>query len=237
MGGSRQGTICTYCGERTGTTRDHVPPKGLFASPRPKLVTVPCCEQCRESQSLDDEYFLRMVSLRGDTTASPSVIAARNAALRSLTMPAKRRFTNSLLGSIKDLTVYSPAGIYLGQGTSYDVSLGRLCKVIERTTCGLYFHEFGQRLPDSHRCKAYAIDGFDLTVPETLDQVRKLWGNALSGERSDFGQDVFTYWTRKIDGPEGATTWNFVVYGSVAFFAFTGPRLSPAARSSDVKYS
>jgi len=234
MEGSRQKPICTYCGERIGTTRDHVPPKGLFVRPRPKLVTVPCCEQCRDSQSLDDEYFLRMVSLKGDTVVSPSATAARESALRSLTKPAKRRFANALLGSIKDLTVYSPAGLYLGTGTSYDVNLERLCKVIERTTCGLYFHEFGQRLPDSHRCKIYAIDGFDLAVPETLAQLRKLWGHAISGERKDFGENVFTYWMRKIDGPEGATTWDFVVYGSVAFLAFTGPKSNSSARSVEL---
>lgn len=173
MSKSRRKQICTYCGERAGTTRDHIPPKGLFAKPRPNLITVPCCELCRESQSLDDEYFVRMISMRSGTADNPSASAARDSALRSLTKPAKRRFANSLLGSAKDFAVYSPSGIYLGQSMSYDVDLKRLCNVIERTTCGLFSHEFGQRLPDGDRCKAYAIDGFDLAIPEVLGQLQK----------------------------------------------------------------
>jgi hypothetical protein len=232
MSGSRRKPVCAYCGQHVGTTRDHVPPKGLFAKPRPSLITVPCCEQCRNHQSLDDEYFVRMVSMKSGTADNPSANAARDSALRSLTKPAKRRFSSALLSSTKDLAVHSAAGIYLGQKMSYDVDLGRLCNVIQRTTRGIYFHEFGQRLPDDHRCKAYALDGFDLAAPEILAQLRKLWGHAASGERKDLGENVFTYWMRKIAGPEGATAWDFVLYGSVAFLAFTGPKASPSAESS-----
>jgi hypothetical protein len=225
--------VCTYCGQRAGTTRDHIPPKSLFGKPRPTLVTVPCCEQCRGSQSLDDEYFVRMISMKSDTADNPSASAARDSALRSLTKPAKRGFANALLGTTKDLPVYSPSGIYLGQKMSYDVDLNRLCNVIARTTYGLYLDKFGHRLSDDHRCKVYAIDGFDLAAPEILAQLQKLWGHAISGERRDFGENVFTYWVRKIDGPEGATTWNFVVYGSVAFLAFTGPRAKSSGQSTE----
>lgn len=237
MSGSGRNPICTYCGERTGTTRDHVPPKGLFAKPRPNLVTVPCCEQCRESQSFDDEYFVRMISMKGGTADNPSANAARDSALRSLTKPAKRRFALALLRSTKDLAVYSPAGIYLGQKMSYDVDLKRLCNVIERTTYGLYLHEFEQRLPEDHRCKTYAVDGFGLVASEIVVQLQKLWAHAVSGEKRDFGENVFTYWFRKIDGPEGAILWSFLVYGSVAFLAFTGPKINSSTQSLiELKY-
>src|ERR1700692_1551821 len=86
--------ICTYCGLHQGTTRDHVPPKGLFARPRPELVTVPCCEACRKAQPLDDEYFVRMVSMKSGLHETDSSRNARNAALRSLTKPTKQRFTH-----------------------------------------------------------------------------------------------------------------------------------------------
>ena len=229
VSGIRPRPICTYCGAPEGTTRDHVPPRGLFAKPRPDLVTVPCCEQCRKSQSLDDEYFLRMISMKSGIADSPSATMARDSALRALRKPSKRGFAREFLRSTKDLAAYSPAGIYLGQTTSYDVGLNRLCNVIERTTYGLYFHEFGQRLPDDHRCKTYAVDGFESAAPEIIAQFQKLWGHAVFSEKREFGKNVFAYWVRKIDGPEGATLWAFLVYEAIAFLAFTGPKINSSA--------
>jgi hypothetical protein len=215
--------ICTYCGLHPGTTRDHVPPKGLFAGPRPKLVTVPCCETCRKAQPLDDEYFVRMVSMKSGLHETDSSRGARNAALRSLTKPTKQRFTLALLRSVNDVAVHSPTGIYLGQRLAYDVDLDRLSRVIERSTLGLHLEEFKTRLPEGHRCKAYALDGFANASPAQARNVRTLWGHATSGQRRDLGVNVFTYWFRQLEGPERATLWAFVVYGGLGFIATTAP--------------
>lgn len=49
---------CALCGEDRSITREHVPPKNLFLSPRPRnTITVPVCERCNHSYHLDDEYF------------------------------------------------------------------------------------------------------------------------------------------------------------------------------------
>ena len=213
--------ICTYCGLHPGTTRDHVPPKGLFARPRPKLVTVPCCEACRKTQPLDDEYFVRMVSMKNDLYESESSRDARNAALRSLTKPTKQRFTQALLRSVNDVAVHSPSGIYLGNRLAYNVDLDRLSRVIERSTLGLHLEEFKTRLPIGHRCKVYALDGFAEASPEQSRDVRMLWRHATSGQRRDLGVNVFTYWFRRLEGPEIATLWAFVVYGGLGFIATT----------------
>jgi hypothetical protein len=215
---------CIYCGILPGKTRDHVPPKALFAHPRPNdLITVPCCTQCREGQSRDDEYFVHILSMREGTGESPSVRAARDAALRSLMKPAKAGFARSLLRSVSEVEAYSTSGIYLGQRLSYNVELNRLTNVIDRTTRGLYYHEYGQRLPDGHRCQVYALAGFHTPPKDIVAILRKLWRHAISGRRRDFGDDVFSYWTRPIDGPEGGTSWAYLVYGFVPFYAFTGP--------------
>jgi hypothetical protein len=46
--------VCT-AGRLRARHEDHVPSKTLFPKPRPRLVTVPCCEPCRCGQSEDDE--------------------------------------------------------------------------------------------------------------------------------------------------------------------------------------
>ena len=55
--------ICALCGNRRRITREHVPPKNLFLSPRPKdTITAPVCEPCNHGYHLDDEYFRVYVS-------------------------------------------------------------------------------------------------------------------------------------------------------------------------------
>jgi hypothetical protein len=80
-------------------------------------------------------------------------VAARDAALRSLTKPTKIGFRQALLRATKDVAMHTASGIYTGQGMAYDVDLDRLSKVIERTTRGLYFHEFGCRLAEPINAK------------------------------------------------------------------------------------
>ena len=214
---------CIYCGTREGNTKDHVPPRNLFAIPRPELVTVPCCDPCRKGQSLDDEYFVRMIAMRRDVGDNPSATFARDAVHRSFTKPNKIGFTRALLNSISELPVHTPAGLYLGHATSYDVDLKRVCNVIERTTRGLYFHEFEVRLPDDHRCVTYALDGFVSAGPEVNATIERAWNQAVSGKKRTFGSNVFTYWFQRLDGSNPATLWAFLVYDCVRFIAFTMP--------------
>src|SRR6185437_12606539 len=93
----RSKPTCIYCGEREGTTRDHIPPKGLLPTPRPELITVPCCETCRRGQSLDDEYFVRTIVMRRDVGDSPDAASALAAVHRSFTNPKKMGFTRALI--------------------------------------------------------------------------------------------------------------------------------------------
>jgi hypothetical protein len=63
---------CIYCGA-AATTRDHVPPKLLLDRPFPlNLRTVPSCKTCNNDASLDEQYFLVLLS---QVSSSPSVEA------------------------------------------------------------------------------------------------------------------------------------------------------------------
>ena len=53
---SRHDDYCSYCGNRPDT-RDHVPSKILLEKPFPEnLPVVPCCYECNNQFSLDEEY-------------------------------------------------------------------------------------------------------------------------------------------------------------------------------------
>lgn len=62
--------MCSYCGETSNETRDHVPSKILLDDPFPEnLPVVPCCTKCNQDFSLDEEYFACSIEciLKGTT--------------------------------------------------------------------------------------------------------------------------------------------------------------------------
>lgn len=56
---------CVYCAA-PAITRDHVPPKALLEEPwPPNLRTVPACEACNGSWSLDEQYLALVLAQIG----------------------------------------------------------------------------------------------------------------------------------------------------------------------------
>lgn len=220
--------MCIYCGEREGRTRDHVPPQCLFGTPRSNLITVPCCEMCRKRQSLDDEYFVQRIVMRNDVGDNPSAAYAADAARRSFTKPKKERSTRALLRSIRQLPIYTDGGLYLGHVPTYEADLKRLCNVIERTTLGLYYYEYGHPLPGSHSCVTYALEGFASAEPEVKAFIKQVMEEAWLGQKRELGNGVFTYCFRELDTPQPVTLWAFLVYSRVEFMSLTKPRADTA---------
>lgn len=161
--------------------------------------------------------------MRSDVGDNPSAACAAEAVRRSFTKPTKKRSTRALLNSMKQLPIYTPGGVYLGHAATYDVDLKRLCNVIERTTRGLYYHEYRERVPDGHICMTYALEGFASAGSEVKALIRQVMREALLGQKRELGGDVFTYWFRRLDTSEPTTLWAFLVYGRVEFMALTTP--------------
>ena len=219
--------LCVYCAVRPGNTRDHVPPRALFPSPRPaNLVTVPCCHSCRESQSADDEYLKNVIAIRQDVAEHPAAGQVLDSVHRALARPEYRAVTTALVRSAREVELRTGAGLYLGTATTFAVDLGRLDKVIRRTMLGLYWHEMKRRVPESHVAKVYCIDG---VAGSALVAFNAAMDQALEGRPRVFGHKVFTYWFQRFADERDATLWAFLVYSRVAFLGFTGPLASSDA--------
>jgi hypothetical protein len=109
---------CVYCGRVGAITDDHIPPRNLFAKPRPSnLIKVPSCRECHgenKQVSQDDEYFRLMLTLREDTADHPDVKKILPIVLKSLARPDKVGFAKSLLKNMKEVNVRTRSGLYLG---------------------------------------------------------------------------------------------------------------------------
>lgn len=211
---------CTYC-DQPGTTADHVPPKLIFAKPRPSLITVPACARCNHTASLDDEYFRDVIALEEKAAQHPDARRIHAAVLRSLRRPKKRRYRQALLSRVLDVERISPGGLYLGKTAAYPVDLKRLTRVVERVTRGLFLHHVGRRLPLGCEVESFASSGFHRADPGTQKALLDLVEQTRSGPVHSIGDDVFCYRYAVASDQEDSSAWVFVVYRAMTFISIT----------------
>ena len=130
---SVESKLCCYCGLEIGTTRDHVPSKILLDKPYPEnLMTVPCCKDCNNSFSADEEYVAALIEKSWNGCLDDDFIE-REAVRRSL------RHSESIRARLSNLFQKSNNGmLYL------NFEEGRLENVIRKTALGLGRYECGK---------------------------------------------------------------------------------------------
>jgi hypothetical protein len=135
---------CIYCGATGKLTKDHIPPKNLFPTPRPSdLMTVPACERCNKSFELDDDYFRIAVLVPADPERHP--IAARLWAEKVVrgTLKHSPALKSTIIRSLARLDVTTPAGIYLGTAPTIRLERERLDRVARRIVTALHWRHYG----------------------------------------------------------------------------------------------
>lgn len=229
--GRTQGDQCVYCGVVGELTSDHIPPKNLFSKPRPSnLITVPCCEPCNKGIELDDEYFRLVVILRQDIGDHPEFKRLWPTVYKSLERRKNHGFTNSLLQGMANVDVTSPGGLYLGRLPTYHVDLIRLDRVAARIAKGLFYHEFGQRLPDDYDVVSYNESGV-AGNPASTQALQVMCAKLITFPRKTIGADAFSYWfARAYDNPN-ASAWLMTFFKRVPFVCLTLPKELAVSRS------
>jgi hypothetical protein len=205
---------CAICGIAAATTRDHVPPRGIFAEPRPSdLVTVPACEACNADGSKYDETFRVHLSLHVGTETPATQRLLTNGARR--TVRSNRKLRRQILESLEPTYLTTHGGIIIGKGYRGKWDPEAHDRVIERTTRGLYFHHFGEIFG----AKAdVVVHWFPSLTPEMREAAREY-------PQASIGGDALIYrYGRAIDGPL-CSIWLFEFYGRHWAGAWTAPAL------------
>jgi hypothetical protein len=164
---------CAYCGQ-PATTRDHVPPKGLFTPPLPKnLITVPACGDCNHGASDDDLIFRNELSIMAGSFGESAKAAERLP--RSIRRIRRNRATlKRMVLNAKPVERYSVGGIYLGLGYAVPVAPGVQQRVIRRIVRGFYWHHFGSSLTDDIHIELVFIDKRKPHWEYALSSLRRL---------------------------------------------------------------
>ncbi len=141
---------CAYC-HAPATTKDHIPPQGMFAKGMANKPWVPACESCNRAASLDDEYMQRLSMLWG-ADACKDAIEVGEKFMRSLEKCEARGLQSEVRRSLSPLEDESlfPGGINMAlQGE-------RLGRVTDKLVRGWWFKLSGgassRRLRDHEVC-------------------------------------------------------------------------------------
>ena len=199
---------CAYCGERRELTRDHIPPKCVFGSPRPSnLITVPSCRPCNHQLSKDDEYFRLVLTLGIDSAKFPKESSESVRAIKSLSRPESLGFAHKLQRNY----MLHPARIAVDET--------RVKTVLHRITRGLFYHHKLERLPPTIRFECRLID-----VTGDISALGREIITGLRGNLSTIGEGAFRYacnfepWR---DPDPYGTTWLMQFYDHRTFFCMT----------------
>lgn len=223
-------TSCTYCGQENADTSDHVPPACLFPTPRPpNLITVPCCRACNGEASKDDEYFRMVLAIRRDNE-HPAVEKVLESVHRGLGRRQGRGLMADLAQGTRPVSVRSPGGLHLGNSLAYTVDLNRMGRVASRTVKGLFFKEFGKRLPDSYDVQPFASSGLHDIDSKLWTAVKQRVHGLLSCPPRIVGDSVFEYRFQTAADDPMTTAWLMCFYKVEWFLCFTFLRnAKPAA--------
>jgi hypothetical protein len=145
--------VCGYCGSESPTTRDHIPPKAIFPTPRPDdLITIPSCASCNQGASESDERFRAYLSLHvGIDTPSTSKLWEET--LRGVRH--NRRLHRTLLANAERVWLTTRSGVIYGDAHRGRWDSDAHDRTIERMIRGLYFHHYGEMLGNRARVKTH----------------------------------------------------------------------------------
>jgi hypothetical protein len=202
---------CAICGMRPVKCRDHVPPKGLFSSPKPtNLVTVGTCIECNNGASKTDKEFRAYLGLLVGGHSEDGTIFLRQDAMQTLRNDAK--LMKQVTSGLSEVPFTMPDGtISTRTGFHWPERVHRV--TIDRIARGLYFHHTRQIL--GSRVEVHTGFLHSLTQ-ETYDQTNDFQSGTI-------GESKFVY--RFGIAPESPlhSLWVFQFYGAHWASAHTNP--------------
>jgi len=164
----REKRRCTYCAS-PAATRDHIPPKKLFARPWPSdLITVPCCNRCNVSASNDDELLIWAIICSANAVGHDAD-RARQQRFAQPSSPRRKRMVARLLAAATPVTAVRPNGVVVGRALGYQVDARRINRVLARIVRGLYSHDYGKGVPSD----TVVLTCFEPPAAIDRDRVRK----------------------------------------------------------------
>ena len=161
-----KGKICYSCGKllcennkckrqphcKISKTLDHIPPKGLFeqnkgypniiSNPEKNKITVPCCKECNNKYSKDEETFLFYITLIAARYSKIADYALKSNRFKSFKKNKAMRnlFFSNMRGPID---INTKSGIYVERGVIFglnkDKEIASIQNILKKIVKGFYY--------------------------------------------------------------------------------------------------
>lgn len=211
---SPKSSICVLCGSYPATTRDHVPPKGLFKGLGAQLITVPACSICNNGSSSDDEDLRFFISAQIGKQAPGSAKLWDDGAHKSIKRKTKLR--EAIIASAREVETSDSQGNIV-ERIAFEAPVQIYQKVFERTTRGLYFFHTGRILPPGTRVVVDMLAGQpELNTPEIHSLTKHCIGAEACVYRFGVNETDNSLWLYEFYGAH----WVMVQTGAVIEDAF-----------------
>lgn len=204
--------ICSICGKKDELTREHIPPKGIFLSPRPKnTITVFSCKKCNHDTKLDDEYFRFWVTAGAHPQSKLAEVWKNKVAGSSFRRsPALLKKIQNDHKRLIEQHSKTPLKTYDDEivpdellSRCYMVYAERINRVACKIVRGLYFHHFSEPLPNNVELTV-SNKPIDLDIRIKIIKSRK---GMVGGEEGEF-----IYWFKFDDTEPYFSRWVLFFY-------------------------
>ncbi|MCK5757772.1 MAG: hypothetical protein KAH14_01675 [Clostridiales bacterium] len=219
-----ENSVCVFCGKPV-TTRDHVPPKGLFPTPRPTtLITVPSCDNCNGGNKLHDEYFKTMLCMREYKNENGALKKLIPDMFSKLGSTKKTGFRTSLLNNLDHIDIQTKSGIIVPNKLASKIDMSRMNRVIERTVRGLYYHEMKQMILKSNvQVRVIFYEDMDTSTEETKNIIKAVYPMQII----TIEDDIFNYRFVYDQDKPAVSVWLLCFYKEFYVFGITSPIVKP----------
>ena len=147
---SKRPINCYLCGKPLAApiSADHVPPRQLYTKEvrqahSPNLLTIPVHRDCNLSYQHDEDYFVNTLAPFGKDSYTGMAL------LREIFAKYAAGEKQPLVGKVLREFEHAPGGILLPPSlVAKRIEGSRVHRVAWKIVRGLYFHEFGEVLPE-----------------------------------------------------------------------------------------
>lgn len=203
--------LCALCGSNLATTKDHIPPQGIYPKPRDNdinLNTVPACSNCNNGSAVEDEEFKVLMGLStGEFHDQPSAVIDSI----SRTVGNNQRIANQIFSSKQN--VYANLhGQTLEPAVAITFDGEKYVKVISRIIRGLYWMQKGRVLGCAPKISVFP--GLQIN-PEFARSLMDLMSHL---EAHHLNKETFVY---KVHFDEdGTSIWGMQFFKKHTVFAY-----------------
>lgn len=196
-------------------TREHVPAKGLFEKPRPSnLNRIPCCFNCNNSYSKEDEYFRLAASCLINTNSKGKSVWKNKVLESTLKKGRIQSLIDDLKQTLKPRTLDTPFGKMRAVEFAVDAHLVQ--SVLIRLTKGLLYLTHPEIDRSQLKFEITQIDQFKL---------HSIVSSGVHGTFTEYslGEGVYHHWRAISAEDNRCGVWVHLFYGACCFIVAHAP--------------